>query len=128
MKEETMEKKLVYICSPLRGDAEKNIIKAQNYCREAMLLFPGIIPIAPHVYFTQFLDDGKSAERRAGMDAGIELLRLCQEVWVYGMANPSEGMKAEIKKAEELGIPVLDAADVYRAQLPADEGGGQYGA
>lgn len=28
--------KLTYICSPCRGDYEKNIIKAQEYCREAM--------------------------------------------------------------------------------------------
>lgn len=30
--------KLAYICSPCRGDYEKNIIKAQEYCREAMTL------------------------------------------------------------------------------------------
>lgn len=52
-----MRKRLVYICSPCRGDIEKNIEKAQRYCREAVELWDDVIPIAPHVYFTQFLDD-----------------------------------------------------------------------
>ena len=45
-----MRKKLVYICSPCRGDVEKNIEKAQRYCREAVELWDDVIPIAPHVY------------------------------------------------------------------------------
>lgn len=103
--------KLVYICSPCRGDYEKNITKAQEYCREAIGM--GVIPIAPHVYFTQFLSDLYPEERKLGMTAGLELLKLCTEVWVYGMAHPSEGMAAEISMAKRLGIPVRDAVDVY---------------
>ena len=34
-----MRKKLVYICSPCRGDIEKNIEKAQRYCRDAVELW-----------------------------------------------------------------------------------------
>lgn len=34
--------KMTYICSPCRGDYEKNIIKAQEYCREALL--EGLLP------------------------------------------------------------------------------------
>jgi len=34
---------------------------------------------------------------------------------VYGIQNPSEGMKAEIELAKELGIPVRDAAEVYQS-------------
>lgn len=60
-----MRKKLVYICSPCRGDIEKNIEKAQRYCHEAVELWDDVIPIAPHVYFTQFLDDTKQEERAA---------------------------------------------------------------
>ena len=68
-----MRKKLVYICSPCRGDIEKNIEKAQRYCREAVELWDDVIPIAPHVYFTQFLDDTKQEERAAGIDMGLSL-------------------------------------------------------
>lgn len=109
--------KVVYICSPCRGNYEKNITKAQGYCREAMLLFPGVVPIAPHVYFTQFLDDSKPRERKAGLEAGLKLLELCDELWVYGIQNPSEGMAAEIARAKELGIPVRDAAEIYTTPL-----------
>lgn len=107
-----MRKRLIYICSPLRGDIEKNIQKAQGYCREAVDLWPDVIPIAPHVYCTQFLDDTIPQEREAGMELGIALLDMCDELWVYGINNPSEGMKKEIAYAKEHGIPVKDAADL----------------
>lgn len=101
-----MRNRLIYICSPLRGDIEKNIQKAQGYCREAVELWPDVIPIAPHVYCTQFLDDTIPQEREAGMELGIALLDMCDELWVYGINNPSEGMKKEIAYAKEHGIPV----------------------
>ena len=72
-----MKKKLIYICSPCRGNDgnyEHNIEMAQYYCRTVMHMFPNLLPIAPHVYFTQFLDDSDPCERRMGMDAGMELL------------------------------------------------------
>lgn len=109
-----MRKKLVYICSPCRGDIEKNIIKAQGYCREAVELFPDVIPIAPHVYFTQFLDELNPDERALGMEMGIALLDICDEIWVYGIENPSEGMSREIEYAKEHEIPIRDAAEIYR--------------
>lgn len=105
--------KKVYICSPCRGDYEKNIQKAQGYCREAVHM--GVIPIAPHVYLTQFLDDTIPEERTTGLNIGLELLKDCDEVWVYGIQNQSEGMKAEIELAGQLGIHVRDAVEVYQA-------------
>lgn len=45
----------VYICSPYRGDTETNIRKAQQYCKQAIK--ENHIPIAPHLYFPQILDD-----------------------------------------------------------------------
>ena len=84
--------KLVYICSPLKGDIQGNIEKARGYCREALL--QGYLPIAPHIYFTQFLDDTNEIERLLGMQCGIYLLPMCDELWVYG--EPSEGMQKEI--------------------------------
>lgn len=109
-----MRKRFIYICSPCRGDMEKNITKAQGYCREAAQLFPDVVPIAPHVYCTQFLDDTQPEERAAGTDMGIALLSMCSEIWVYGMENPSEGMKREIEYATEHGILVRDAVEVYQ--------------
>ena len=104
--------KLVYICSPFRGDYEQNIIKAQGYCKEA--INKGVLPVAPHVYFPQFLDDSSAEERGLGIYLGVQLLAYCKEVWVFGMDNPSEGMQLEIECAQQCGIPVIDAAEVLR--------------
>lgn len=111
-----MRKKLVYICSPCRGDMEKNITRAQGYCREVADLWPDVIPIAPHVYCTQFYDESVPEERAAGMEIGLALLNICDEIWVYGMANPSEGMAREIDFAKEHGIPIRDAATLYTTE------------
>ena len=95
--------KKIYICSPLRGDYEQNIENAILYCRE--VIREGHIPIAPHLYFTQFLDDAKPDERNIGLKFGLELVKLCDKVYVYG--EPSEGMKAEIALAKQMGIEVI---------------------
>ena len=89
--------KKVYICSPLRGNYEYNIEQAIKYCREASL--DGHNPIAPHLYYPRFLDDTQAEERALGMKCGIELLDMCEELWVYG--EPSEGMKKEIEYFED---------------------------
>ena len=118
--------RLVYICSRYKDDPERNVQKAQEYCREAMELWPDVLPLAPHVYFTQFLDDSVPRERAIGLAAGISLLDMCDELWVYGMQNPSEGMAAEIAYAKEHGIPIVDAAELCRnrkrMQLSAPNG------
>ena len=49
---------LVYICSPYAGgNKEKNIANAQRYCRFAV--DSGCLPLAPHLYFPQFMDDSE---------------------------------------------------------------------
>lgn len=106
-----MSKKLVYICSPCRGDYEKNLREARGYCEVVMMCYPDVIPIAPHVYFTQFLDDRDPTQRSLGMEAGLTLLDMCDEIWVYGLQNPSEGMQAEIDFALKKGIKIRDGFD-----------------
>lgn len=107
--------KIVYICSPCRAETrsemEKNIERAVGYCRAAVER--GVIPIAPHAYFTQFMDDMIPEERKTALQMGRKLLTLCSEVWVSDMKNPSAGMKAEISLARQLGISVIDAADIF---------------
>lgn len=106
-----MSKKLVYICSPYSGDRDKNTMAAHCFCRIAMNHYPDVIPIAPHIYFTQFLDDTDPTERSLGMEAGLALLDMCDEMWVYGLQNPSEGMQAEIDYALKNGIKIRDGFD-----------------
>ena len=101
-----MIKKLVYICSPCRGDYEKNSNNAARYSREVMKR--GYIPITPHLYFTRFMDDANTTERSLVMEAGRQLLLMCSEVWVFGLDHPSEGMQAEIAFAIRNGNPIKD--------------------
>ena len=107
--------RLIYICSPLRGDIEGNIRKAEKYCRLAVEIDPDVIPIAPHIYCTRFLDDTIPEEREAGLRMGLQLLDNCSELWYFG--NPSEGMKGEIRYAKEHGIPALDGIEILKDHL-----------
>lgn len=105
-------KKLIYICSPCRGDYETNIDNAITY--SGICFRMGYIPVTPHIYFTRFMDDTNSKERSMAMDAGSQLLLECSEVWVFGLDHPSECMQAEIELAKAHGIPVRDGEDVLR--------------
>ena len=89
--------KKVYICSPYRGDVETNVQNARKYCRAAVEM--GCLPIAPHLLFPQFLDDDDITDRRRGMARAMELLFICDEVWVFGMNHPTAGMMQEIEWA-----------------------------
>lgn len=95
--------KLIYICSPLRGNIEENIQKANEYSRNIAL--QGDCPIAPHCVFTQFLNDNVAAERQMGIDMGLELLNHCDELLVCG-DRLTEGMQKEISTALHIGITV----------------------
>lgn len=109
--------KLVYIASPLRGDApskegyEKNIKQAAEYCEKVCSL--GLIAFAPHLYFTQFYNDTIAEEREKGLEMGLAMLEKCDELWVMG-TYISQGMRGEIAHAEDLGIPT------YQVEAPYD--------
>ena len=75
--------KKVYICSPCRGDYENNIQRAKEYSRAAAM--KGCIPIAPHIYLTQFMDDTIPAERELALSFGRELVLQCDELWAFGL-------------------------------------------
>lgn len=105
-------KKKIYICSPCRGDYEKNIDNAITY--SGICFRMGYIPVTPHIYFTRFADDNNSKERDMAMSAGAQLLLECSEVWVFGLDNPSEGMQAEIALAIRHGIPVRDGEEILK--------------
>ena len=97
-----MNKPLIFICSPYRGDIEANLESARYYCRFAVQR--GGIPFAPHLLYTQFLDDSVTQERNAGLSMGLEMLTLCNELWAFGPATM--GMAQEITEAVRLGVPV----------------------
>lgn len=91
--------KLVYICSPLRGDIEANVRRAARYCAYAAGC--GVIPIAPHVAWNGIFDDTVPEKRETALRLGLELLKRCDEVWVMGN-EISQGMQGEIDEAARL--------------------------
>jgi hypothetical protein len=122
-----MENNLIYICSPLRGHGEgkeaENMRRAQQYCRTIALLHPDLTPIAPHIYFTQFIDDADPDQRAWGMGKGIELLSLCSAIAVEGLGTvePSAGMAAEIECAKAHGIRIIDLKELTGKQTRCQE-------
>jgi hypothetical protein len=94
---------LVYICSPYSGDTEANVLAARRYSRFAVER--GCIPIAPHLLFTQFLDDSVPEERSLGLQFGNVLMGRCRELWVFG-SRVSQGMGAEIDRARRKGCTI----------------------
>ena len=58
-----------------------------------------VFPIAPHLLFTQFLDDNNPKERELGLHFGNVLMSKCAELWVFGDLI-SNGMAAEIERAK----------------------------
>lgn len=113
-----MEEKLCYVCSPYRGDVARNVKYAQELTGRAVRR--GLVPITPHLYITQALDDNDPAERALGMEAGLRLLEPCEYIMIGGLYGISEGMRHEIKVAHRLGktflyadtmeVSVIDAA------------------
>ena len=98
--------KRVFICSPLRSKlrdgVEKNQERARFYCKFAMAA--GHRPFAPHLFYTQLLDDNVPDERELGIALGLADLLQCDEVWAFGF--PTAGMDAEVRFAEHNAIPV----------------------
>lgn len=97
--------KLVYICHPISGDLEKNIAAVLAICKKVHS--KDIIPFAPYLVSVQYLDDNLIQDRELGVAASLETLKrgLIDELWVFG-DTISDGMREEIKLAEEKGIPV----------------------
>ena len=94
---------LIYVCSPLSGDIAANQENARRYCRFAV--DSGYIPLAPHLYFPQFMDDGNRAERDLALFMDIVLLSKCDQLWAFG-ERVSKGMSMEIEKAKRKGQPI----------------------
>lgn len=108
--------KKVYICSPLGGNVSANIENAKRYAQYAFKC--GMAPVVPHFY-ALILDDSKVDERKLGMQAGISLLWVCDEVWVFGN-EITDGMKKEIRFAEKLNINVKYLSDKDIEKMEVD--------
>lgn len=93
-KEQKRYRAMVYICSAYSGDVENNVQKARTYSRYAV--DAGVIPIAPHLLFPQFMEE--ETERDLAIFMDIAILSKCKELWVFG--TPTAGMSIEIAYAK----------------------------
>ena len=84
---------VVYICSPYSGDTERNVENAKRYSRFAVDRH--YLPITPHIYFTQFMDDNIPDERDTAIFMNWVLMSKCVELWVFG-DTVSSGMNGNV--------------------------------
>lgn len=98
---------IVYICAPYAAPTKigraRNELNAADYCYRVAR--EGHTPIATHLLFPAFLSDEVPEERKLALDMGKNLLRKCDEVWVFG-DRISSGMRSEIMLAQTFMIPV----------------------
>ena len=83
-----------------------------------MLIGTGYIPIAPHLYFPQFLDDNDQYERIKGIKMGVELMKECDRMWIIG-TTITNGMEYEINEAKKAKVPALLYDEKLRQIDPA---------
>lgn len=121
--------KKIFICSPLKGSPDcpegrlqssqivpGHIHLARTLCKAVVSDI--VIPIAPHLYFPQFLDDSNPIQREVGCMFSLALLRECDGVVVYdGCCGISDGMKAEIEEADKLGIKVAYLCSLHELEI-----------
>jgi hypothetical protein len=97
----------VYICAPLGGSVEENIEMAKRYMAYALKC--GAAPVVPHFYAFA-LDDSIPEERQLGRNAGLSLLWMCDEAWIFG-EEMTEGMRAETSFCRTMGVKTRKITD-----------------
>lgn len=92
----------IFISSSYRKNPELGAEIAKAAC--ALWTGRGYLPIAPHIYFPQFMGE-EPRSRDYGINAGLCALARCQEIAVYMVDGAiSEGMKEEIHAAISSGM------------------------
>jgi hypothetical protein len=89
---------LVYVCSPYRGDVKRNKEYARTIAKS--VIEGGCVPIVPHLYITEVLNDENPADREQGLAMCLELVERCNFMFVGQRYGITEGMKQEIAKAK----------------------------
>lgn len=97
---------MVYVCSPYGANPAHYTALAKGFCKYA--IDHNVQPVASHLLYPQFLDDQDDLQREMGLTFGLQMLHLCNEVWVFRpTGGVSPGMKAEIEEAKKAKIPVV---------------------
>lgn len=93
---------IVFVCSPFKNNPA-SLRMTKQYCRR--LALEGDLPIAPHLYLPQFLNDDVEKERNVGMNYGRRLMSFCTRIDILEDEGISTGMEGDIEWAETLGLP-----------------------
>jgi len=104
---------IIFICSRLRGDFEKNLEFAEMMA--GAVIRSGNVPLCPH-QIARYLDDKNLEERELGMLTAKRMIGLADEVHVFaGKDGVSEGMAGEIMEAIKLrkNIKFIDRDEVW---------------
>jgi hypothetical protein len=96
--------KKVIIESPYAGNVQRNVEYAKLCLKDS--LNRGEAPIASHLLYTQVLDDLNTEERKQGIDAGLEWLKVADLHVFYLDYGWSLGMLYALRKSNELKIEV----------------------
>lgn len=108
--------KKVFVCSPFKGNVEENTKLARRVAH--FLMVCRYLPVAPHLYFPQFMMDSDPYERIRAIKIGVTLMESCDMLWL--IAPPiTSGMAYELEAAKRLQIPV-EMYDHDMNRIPAD--------
>jgi SRSO17 transposase len=100
--------KRIYVCHRYSDDPEGNTRAIKEICGD--LTARGYCPIAPQLYLPSFLDE--RTERATAMRLCLDLIEVCDEVWVYRTARRPElspGQIQEVSHAAMFGSKVVYA-------------------
>ena len=122
----TYMSKRIYVCSRYRADTEDgkafNVAVAKYFSRE--IANDGAIPVTPHIYFPQFMDDDNEVERAYAMEVGRQMIDTCQTfVIIIIDGKISDGMRDEIEymtsikmmKGQQISVSLLQMEEMMKA-------------
>lgn len=101
--------KIIYIAHPVSGNILGNLKKVARIARWINLTYSDVVPLSQFFLDCFALDDNVPEERERGIKNDTAILEsgIIDEIWLFG-GRISKGMKAEIKLAQKLNIPVID--------------------
>ena len=94
----------VIVESPYAGSVARNVEYARRCMRDS--LDRGEAPILSHLLYTQVLDDGITADRKKGIEAGLAWSEVAHLAAVYTDHGTSLGMEKAIKVHRANGTPI----------------------
>lgn len=113
-----MKQEILFICGPGKGkddeEARRNIANAGNM---ALGLWDAGYPtICPHLNTIGF--SGKISDEELLYEGYLRILEVCTLVVLLPRWETSKGARAEVKRAKELGIPIIYPPEQESEQEP----------